>query len=208
MTEQELFASTHDVSRETMERLQIYERQLKKWTVKINLISKSTIPEIWTRHFMDSAQVFDAIPANANSMCDFGSGGGFPGLVVAALAKEKMPDLKVSLVESDVRKSSFLVTAAREMGIDVRVFAERVNAIPAQDADVITARALASLTDLLEMTEVHLATGGTALFLKGAQHQLELDAASQVWKFQLDKQPSATSNESALLTITDLRRAK
>lgn len=207
MGEQERFASEYDVSRETMERLRVYEQLLKKWTVKINLVSKSTVPEIWVGHFLDSAQVFASIPKDARILCDLGSGGGFPGLVIAALAKEKQPDLSVTLIESDVRKASFLVTAAREMGLSVIVHADRVEALPAQTADVITARALASLPDLLSMADLHLREGGTALFLKGERHQEELDIASTMWDFKVEKQKSRTNDLSALLTITNLKRA-
>jgi 16S rRNA (guanine527-N7)-methyltransferase len=208
MTEQEKFASKQDVSRETIERLQVYEDLLKKWTSKINLVAKSTVPEVWTRHFLDSAQVFSVIPGDARVLVDFGSGGGFPGLVIAAIAAEKMPSLSISLVEADIRKASFLVTAAREMNLDVRVHAERVEAIPAYGADVITARALAPLVDLFAMAEQHLHSGGTALFLKGAQHQAELDNASHMWNFHVTKLQSATNDASALLKITDLKRAE
>ncbi|MCL4162268.1 UNVERIFIED_CONTAM: hypothetical protein GTU68_007827 [Idotea baltica] len=207
MTDEELFAASYDVSRETMERLRIYERLLKKWTNAINLVSKSTVPQIWRRHFLDSAQVFSEIPSGSKSLCDFGSGGGFPGLVISALAAEKNPKLLVSLIESDVRKASFLMTAAREMGLNVVVNADRVENIPARGADVITARALAPLANLLEMAELHMRVGGTALFLKGARYKVELDSALQMWNFQVSEQESATSEESALLTITDLRRA-
>ena len=206
MTEQDQFAVQYDVSRETMERLRVYDGLLRKWTTKINLVAKSTLPEVWSRHFADSAQVFASIPRNTLSLCDLGSGGGFPGLVIAALAHEKLPDLTVSLVESDVRKASFLVTVAREMGLSVVAHAERVEALPAQNADVITARALASLSDLLSMTSLHLREGGTALFLKGERHQEELDIASTMWDFKVGKQKSTTNVGSALLTVTNLRR--
>lgn len=205
--EQELFALDQNVSRETVEKLQVYENLLIKWTSKINLIAKSTASQIWSRHFLDSAQVFQAIPETAERLIDFGSGGGFPGLVIAAMATEKRPELSVSLVESDVRKSAFLTTAAREMGLNVKVFAERVENIPSQNADVVTARALAPLSDLFEMTKTHMSADGTGLFLKGAQHQLELDTASQMWEFHVEKQTSATNSESALLAITGLKRA-
>jgi len=207
MTEQDLFASQHDVSRETIERLQIYENLLKKWTGRINLVAKSTLPDVWSRHFSDSAQVFDAIPKGALTLCDLGSGGGFPGLIIAALAREKLPNLRVSLIESDVRKASFLVTAAREMGLNPLIHAMRVEALPVQNADVITARALAPLSDLLKMAELHLRNDGSALFLKGERHQDELDTASVIWDFKVSKQRSMTNDASALLMITDLRRA-
>ncbi|TDT73286.1 16S rRNA m(7)G-527 methyltransferase [Litoreibacter halocynthiae] len=207
MGEQDQFASQYDVSRETIERLCIYEDLLKKWTTRINLIARSTISQIWSRHFADSAQIFNEIPVNSEKLSDFGSGGGFPGLVIAALGLEKMPELHVSLVESDVRKASFLVTAAREMGLRVDVHADRVESLQPQAADVVTARALAPLGDLLSLAEMHLKNHGTAMFLKGERHQEELDIASTMWDFKVNKQKSTTNDASALLIITNLRRA-
>ena len=206
-SEQNQFASQYDVSRETIERLCVYEDLLKKWTTKINLVAKSTVSQIWSRHFADSAQVFNEIPDSSKKLCDFGSGGGFPGLVIAALAQEKMPELRVSLVESDVRKASFLVTAAREVGLRVDVHADRVESLQSQAADVVTARALAPLADLLSLAEMHLQNNGTAMFLKGERHQEELDIASTIWDFKVNKQKSTTNDASALLIITNLRRA-
>ncbi|MEP3345143.1 MAG: 16S rRNA (guanine(527)-N(7))-methyltransferase RsmG [Litoreibacter sp.] len=204
---EESFANSQNVSRETLERLKIYEVLLTKWTSKINLVSKSTIPDMWTRHFLDSAQVFSQIPKEATKLADFGSGGGFPGLVVAAISAEKLPELSVVLIESDLRKASFLMAAAREMGVEVDVLSERVENAPEQCADVVTARALAPLVNLLEMTEKHLKKDGTALFLKGASHEAELDMARNMWDFNVKKYESVTSNDSALLQVNNLRRA-
>ena len=207
MTDKELFADQQNVSRETLERLQIYEDVLRKWTSKINLVAKSTVDSVWSRHFLDSAQVFDAIPQGSENLSDFGSGGGFPGLVIAAIAAEKLPNLSVSLIESDVRKASFLSTAAREMGLKVNIHAKRVEDIAPLSSDVVTARALAPLADLFIMTERHLRPDGTGLFLKGEQHLTELDRASKVWEFDVTTQQSKTNPSSALLTIKKLKRA-
>lgn len=204
--EQRFFEKTQNVSRETMQRLCIYEDLLQKWTAKINLIAKSTANEVWSRHFLDSAQVFSEIPKTATSLSDFGSGGGFPGLVIAAIASEKSPNLKITLVESDLRKASFLMTAAREMGVQVDVLAKRVEAVDPLKSDVVTARALAPLSNLFEMAELHLKQQGTALFLKGENHEAELDTARKMWDFQEKRQQSVTNEASALLTVTDLKR--
>ncbi|SFR35297.1 16S rRNA (guanine(527)-N(7))-methyltransferase RsmG [Litoreibacter janthinus] len=208
MSDKDQFASLYDVSRETIDRLQVYEDLLKKWTIRINLVAKSTLGDVWSRHFSDSAQVFEAIPKDARILCDFGSGGGFPGLVIAAMASEKLPELHISLIESDARKASFLMTAAREMGLRATIHVDRVESVANQKADVVTARALAPLNSLFLMAEQHLKEGGTALFLKGEKHQEELDTASAMWDFKVEKQPSATNDASALLVITNLRRAK
>ena len=109
------------VSRETCERLEAYIALLTRWNARINLVSPATIETVWSRHVADSAQLFDLAPASASSWIDLGSGAGFPGLVVAALAADKQPGRHVTLVESDTRKAAFLTTAAREMDVDVTI---------------------------------------------------------------------------------------
>ena len=105
-----------DVSRETMQRLDVYKSLLTKWNPKINLVSRSTLAEMDTRHFQDSAQILDLSDSSATNWVDMGSGGGFPGLVIALLAPELRPELNMTLIESDQRKCSFLRTVARESG--------------------------------------------------------------------------------------------
>jgi len=175
------FAEMFDVSRETMDRLEAYAALLVKWNPKINLVAKSTIPEVWHRHMADSAQLWALAPKGAKSWMDIGSGAGFPGLVIAAIAAEKAPDLKVSLVESDRRKSVFLQSAAREMGITVEVITKRIEALEPQGVDILSARALSSLSQLLEFTTKHRKPEGVCLFPKGARVDSELTEASSCW---------------------------
>ena len=113
------------VSRETMERLEYFGELTAKWTVKINLIAKSTIPDIWNRHIIDSAQVFQ-YAESPQHWVDIGSGGGFPGIVMAILAKEHAPETKFTLIESDARKCTFLRTAARELGLNLYAITQRI----------------------------------------------------------------------------------
>lgn len=194
-----------DVSRETLERLKTYETLLKKWNPVINLVSKSTLDDAWTRHFVDSAQVFDLAPPAAH-WADLGSGGGFPGLVVAIIGAEKAPQMKVTLVESDQRKATFLRTVAREMDLPTEVIARRIEQVPPLRADVLSARALAPLDQLLGFANEHLARSGICLFPKGANHQSEIDAALALWRFDLHKVPSQTDPEAVILRIGDLSR--
>ncbi|MCA8930663.1 MAG: 16S rRNA (guanine(527)-N(7))-methyltransferase RsmG, partial [Alphaproteobacteria bacterium] len=161
------FLAERSVSRETLARLAAFAALLEKWNPAINLISAGTVAQIWTRHFLDSAQVFDLADAKSGLWADLGSGGGFPGLVAAILALEERPGLSFTLVESDRRKAAFLSTAARELGLPVRVMAERIEALPPLGADILTARALAPLPVLLGYAERHLQPGGRALFPKG-----------------------------------------
>lgn len=196
-----------DVSRETLARLEAYAALLVKWNPAINLVSRATLAELWTRHFLDSAQIFSLCPAGAQTWADLGSGGGFPGLVVAVLAAEAAPDLRVTLVESDARKAAFLSTVVRELGLSVTVKTARIESLAPLGADVVSARALAPLDDLLGFAARHLAPQGRALFLKGASHARECATAGEHWRFALDVHPSLTDAEGAILSIGDLVRA-
>lgn len=195
-----------DVSRETLDRLQTYEALIRAWNPRINLVSASTLAALWTRHFGDSAQLFGLAPENARLWADLGSGGGFPGLVIAILAAEARPTLSVTLVESDQRKAAFLATAARTLGLSVVVRAERIETLPPLGADVLSARALAPLDTLLGYAERHLAPGGVALFPKGATVDAELAHALEHWRFSYQKEPSKTAADGVVLIIGGISR--
>ena len=208
MTEEEARARiAANVSRETFERLELYAAALVKWQKAINLVAPSTIPELWARHFLDSAQVFDVCPATEGLWLDIGSGAGFPGLVCAAIAAEKAPGLRFTFIESDLRKGSFLRTVAAEMGLKIGVLTRRIEEAPPQNAAVISARALASLTRLLGHAEHHLSPDGTALFMKGATHGQEVEEALETWAMTMDSVPSQTADGAVILKIGDIRRA-
>lgn len=196
-----------DVSRETAGRLDAYAALLEKWNPAINLVARSTLPDLWTRHILDSAQLLDLAPAGATSWVDLGSGGGFPGLVVAILAAERRPRLTLTLVESDLRKATFLGTVVRELGLTTRICAERSESLDPLGADVVSARALAPLTELLSHAKRHLAPGGVALFPKGAAHEAEIAEALERWRFSVQKHPSRTEPEAVVLSIGDIARA-
>lgn len=200
------FAATFDVSRETLDRLTLYADLLKKWNPAINLVSKSTLPNLWSRHFTDSAQLLELAEANSGLWADLGSGGGFPGMIVAILASEKAPGLKVACVESDQRKATFLRTVARETGVEAEVISERIETLAPLGADVVSARALAPLTDLVGYTERHLAPEGIALFLKGTGQAKEIDQALASWAFRIDTIPSRTDRGAAILKLRSIRR--
>jgi 16S rRNA (guanine527-N7)-methyltransferase len=142
------FQKSTNVSRETLTQLEAYAELLLKWQPKINLISGKTIPELWTRHFLDSAQLIELCPPGATTLIDLGSGAGFPGLVLAI-----MSTMTVHLIESDTRKSAFLREAARIAGVSDRVTVHpaRAEAVDLPPAAIISARALASLSDLLPL---------------------------------------------------------
>lgn len=202
----EEFAAQENVSRETLERLKTYEALLRKWTPKINLVSRSTLDDFWSRHILDSTQILALGPDDAHEWVDLGTGGGFPGVVIAILAAERNPDLSVTCVESDLRKATFLRTVLRETGVSGSVIAERIEAVEPLSADVVSARALAPLPKLLELAEPHLAPGGVALFPKGAEHDAELKEALETWSFRADKIRSRTHPEAVILRIGEIER--
>ena len=149
MTANHCIVAGVNVSRETKANLRKYADLLVKWNQKINLISASTVADLWSRHIVDSAQIYNLCPDAQGIWADFGSGGGFPGLVVAIIAKELNPDLKVVLVESDQRKATFLRTIIRETVLSATVKTERIETLMPIGADVVSARALAELSELL-----------------------------------------------------------
>lgn len=201
------FESEFNVSRETIERLETYQSLLTKWNPRINLVSKTTISDIWHRHFADSTQVWAQVPDTCEHWLDFGSGAGFPGLVGAVLAKEKSPRLKVHLVESDQRKCAFLLTVARELELSVEVSPIRIEALTRQKSDVISARALAPLSQLLDLSYPHAHKSTVLLFPKGNTYESELTIAQNHWHMDIEAIPSMTDSGSVILRIEDFHRA-
>lgn len=201
------FLARHDVSRETLDRLSRYEALLRKWNPAINLVAKSTMEHVWDRHFLDSAQIFDIADPEATTWADLGTGGGFPGIVVAILAAGAHRPLQVTLVESDQRKAAFLSAAVRELKISATVLAQRIEAIPPLGVDVVTARALAPLSVLVEYAALHLAPEGQALFPKGANHATELSQALEKWNFSYETINSVTEGGAAIYCIKGISRA-
>lgn len=195
-----------DVSRETFDALKAFEAYVRRWNTAINLVSRNSLNDLWSRHIADSAQVFKARPSGASSWVDLGSGGGFPGLVVAILAKGAQPDLKVTLVESDIRKATFLRQAAQALTLQVTVLSYRIESLPPLHADVLSARALAPLSDLLSYADIHLRSGGTAIFPKGARYAEELAQAREAWDFDVETVPSASDTDAAILAIRNIHR--
>lgn len=197
-----------NVSRETIGALQELEALVRRWNAAINLVSRGSLAELWSRHIVDSAQIFSLCPANARTWLDLGSGAGFPGLVVAILARELKPELRVTLVESDLRKATFLRQAARTLNVSVTVASERIEVLAPQRADVLSARALAALVDLLGHAERHLQPDGVAIFPKGARYAEELVQARDLWAFDADSRQSLSEPEATILEIRNIHRAR
>lgn len=203
----EAFLSARPVSRETLSRLEAYHALLVRWNSTINLIAPTSLAAAWSRHFLDSAQVFDlASDVVKGSWVDVGSGGGFPGMVAAILAAHERPDLGFALVESDQRKAAFLRTVARQTGANPRVLTDRAENLSRMQADILSARAVAPLEDLLAFAARHLRPGGYALFPKGARHSEEIARALEKWRFTYEKHRSITDPDAVVLKIGEISR--
>ncbi len=195
-----------NVSRETIARLEQYAEMLRKWNSTINLVSKASIQDLWQRHIIDSAQIFELAPDNTPHWADLGSGGGFPGLVIAIMAMESGSPAKITLVESDLRKSTFLRNVIRELGLKATVINDRIEKIPPLKAEILSARALAPLSTLLDFADLHLAPRGTAFFMKGENWQMELKDAQSKWRFQHQLATSTTESGSVIFKIQGITR--
>lgn len=198
-------AEKWNVSRETIELLKEYEALVKKWNPRINLVSKSNLENLWDRHIVDSLQVVRCADLPVRWV-DLGSGGGFPGLVAAIVAKEENPDCHVTLVESDQRKGAFLRTVIRECGLSASVISQRIEKVDPLSAQVLSARALADLSLLFEFAEQHLGVGGICLFPKGATWKKEVESAREKWSFDVDPITSFTNPEAVILKVRGVAR--
>lgn len=204
MREEELLPG-FAVSRETFLKLKEYEKLLTKWNSKINLVSKSTLRDFWNRHILDSVQVFCSIGEKTGKWADFGSGGGFPGLVLAILSDEFGVSNSLCLIEADVRKSVFLRTVCRELGLVVDVLNNRIEEISPMLFDVVSARALAPLKTLCFYAESHLNENGIAVFAKGENWESELLEAQKNWIFDYDVVTSKLHQGSVILVLRGIK---
>lgn len=195
-----------DVSRETIERLQIFVDLVLKWQPVQNLIAPSTIPDIWERHVIDSLATKWAMP-EAKTWVDIGSGAGFPG-VVTAILQAGDPDAHVHFIESNQRKVAFLRTALRETGSKGTVYPGRIESVAKSwehgPVDAISARALANLDLLLSLSEPFWQNGATCVFHKGQDFQREVNEASQRWTFDLVERNSLIDSTSRLLLLSNI----
>jgi 16S rRNA (guanine527-N7)-methyltransferase len=192
-----------DVSRETAARLDTYATLLRKWNSRINLVAPSTLATAASRHFADSAQFLGCTPLQKGLWVDVGSGGGFPGMVIAILAREARPGLAFALVESDARKAEFLREVARATGTPVRIISERIESLDPLGADILSARAVAPLGVLTAWAKRHLAPSGVALFAKGRQADREI-AEAGVDPGTIIRHPSTTDPDAAILEVKGL----
>jgi 16S rRNA (guanine527-N7)-methyltransferase len=200
---QEMHRLGVDVSRETADRLEALVDTLERWQKAINLVGRTTMADVWSRHILDSAQLAALIPEGAKTLTDLGSGAGFPGLVVAALR----PDLEAVLIESDARKAAFLGEAARRMTLEKlpKVVIGRIEAVAPAPGDVVTARAVAPLGQLLGWAEPHRSANAICLFHKGKGWQAEVAEAMKDWDIPHQTFTSVTDLDAIILRIGPYR---
>jgi len=196
------------VSRETFERLVAFEQLLLKWNRSINLAAPSTLDDVWGRHILDSAQLARIAP-QAKRWADLGSGGGFPGLVLAFLLLGR-DVASIDLVESNRKKASFLQAVIGQFGLPARVVARRIDDSYAlvSAPEIVTARALAALPALLDLSAPWLTKGSRALFHKGRDYRAEVEESTHRWAFDLVEHPSMTDPQGVILEMSNLRSAE
>jgi len=193
-----------DVSRETLAQLKRYEYLLNIWNHKINLVANSTLKDAWTRHFVDSAQVYSLAPKCTDLWVDLGSGGGFPGLVVAIMSIENKSPKHVMLLESDARKCIFLQNVIREIGAPASVVNQRVETVDPLYPDVISARALTNLSKLFELSTPHAKSDTKFIFMKGKNWRVEVDEARSKWNFNMEVVKSKTNDKSVIICAKEV----
>ncbi|MBR7159187.1 MAG: 16S rRNA (guanine(527)-N(7))-methyltransferase RsmG [Alphaproteobacteria bacterium] len=191
------------VSRETIEKLKIYAELLKKWQKTINLVSSATIPDMWQRHFLDSAQLIKYFPKGAKKLVDMGSGAGFPVLVLALLNPN--PELEIHAIESDTRKVAFMREVIRNCQLTVNVHNCRIEQTAPFPAQIITARALAPLRDLLTYVHPFITNDSVCLFLKGQNIDTEIKDMHRKWNAEIDLQPSLSDPSGKVAIIRNVR---
>lgn len=198
------FAAAADVSRETLERLMAYASLLVKWQGAINLVGADSLADIWRRHMLDSAQLATYIPPDTAVITDLGSGAGFPGLVLSIIL-----DNPVHLVEASGKKAAFLREAVRLTEAPAIIQNRRIERADAWQSDVVVARALAPLAQLLDYAEPFLRSAGadaTCIFLKGARAEEELTEASKSWTMKVERFQSVSDPSGIILRIRDIAR--
>lgn len=205
------FNKVFSVSRETIAKLKTYAQLLHQWQPAVQLVAPSTLSTLWDRHFVDSAQLLHACPQSIETWIDFGSGGGFPGLIIALMAGDETQRIKIKrviLIESDTRKAAFLKEVARQLGLAVDIFCGRIETVTTQAkvgrGDVVSARACAPLVKLLSSISPYWKSKTLGLFLKGADVKNEIIEAYQEFKFELELIPSITDSRGHVLKIWNL----
>jgi len=201
------FSRFTQVSRETITSLKKYEKCLIESNKTLNLVGKSTINDVWIRHFLDSSQVIDFIDKNSKSVIDIGSGAGFPGLIVAILAKDRKIPIKVNLIEKSKKKALFLKRVINDLKLDAHVL--NLNVFELTDkiqTDLIIARAFKPLKTILRLLDQKVENWKKIFLFLGKTGQNELLQASKIWDIRYKQRRSVTSRDSIVIEINRLKK--
>ncbi len=202
-------AKLFNVSRESLEKLQIYAGLLEKWQKRINLVGPQELPRLWSRHIADALQMVEHIPENIDCGIDLGSGAGIPGIILAEVLAPR--GFHIHLVESNGKKAAFLREAVRLLGVSADVHCNRIEALYdrewADNVQIVFARALAPLPKLIDLSAPFVEKSGEMLFLKGLDVDSELTQTTKCWNIDYQKHPSRTYAGGCILSIKDFQRA-
>ena len=200
------FCSFQYVSRETFEKFEIFNETLIKWQKSINLVSNSSLKHVWTRHFLDSAQLYNFTKEVNGNILDMGSGAGFPGIILAMMGNDN-----INVVESDQRKCTFMREVARLTNTNLEIYNCRIEELQFINPDLIVSRALAPLKKLINYVENHIYKNKLStkkmpnmLFLKGKLYNEELNELKKIRKFEFKVYPSITDEHGKIIFINNL----
>ena len=191
-----------NVSRETLARLKKFVELLLKWQRSINLIGPGTLDDVWCRHVLDCGQIVRHFPDRPGTVLDIGSGAGLPGIILAILG---VPNVR--MIESDSKKCVFLREAARICELSVEIVEARAERVVCEPTDIVTARAVAPLTRLLELTEPYIKPNTICFFFKGVNYKCEINKLKNEWKIQMKAHQSLTQSGGVILQMTSVTRA-
>ena len=200
------FTRFTQVSRETITSLKEYENILISYNVGLNLIGKSTINQIWTRHFLDSAQVIDFIDKNDKTIADLGSGAGFPGLVLAIAAKERKMMTKFVLYEKSKKKSNFLNVVSKKLNLNTKIISDNIFNQKKIEADIVVSRAFKPIDKILQLIHEKSENFKNLLLFLGKNGKQTLIDASKVWELEYKEEKSITSDDSLIVNIKKIKK--
>jgi 16S rRNA (guanine527-N7)-methyltransferase len=201
----EFFIKKFNVSRETIDKLNIYKDFLILSNKKLNLIGKTTENNIYYRHFLDSAQIYNIINKKLD-IVDLGSGAGFPGLIIKLLMQDEKIDGKVILIEKSNKKSKFLLNVSNLINLKIKIFSKKLEDYNFNNQSSVVSRAFKSTLDTLDLLFKNISKIEEIVLLKGKTYQQEIDDAKKKYTFNIEKFKSITSDESYILKITDVKQ--
>jgi len=200
----EFFIKKFNVSRETIDKLKIYKDFLILSNKKLNLIGKTTENSIYSRHFLDSAQIYNIINKKLD-IVDLGSGAGFPGLIINLLMEDEKIDGKVILIEKSNKKSNFLLNISNLLNLKIKIYSKKLEDYNFNNQSSVVSRAFKSTLSTLDLLFKNISKIEEIVLLKGKTYQQEIDEAKKKYTFNIEKFKSITSDESYILKITDVK---